>query len=94
MQTAGGLYLQVSVNSRHGHAAKSWIYRYMLRRRAREMGLGSFNAISLQQARAMSFECRRLRQKGIDPIDARKAKREQSVLENANAITFIQAASE
>jgi integrase len=90
----GGLYLQATVNSRDGHTAKSWIYRYMLRGRAREMGLGSFNAISLQQARAKAFEYRRLRQEGIDPIDARKAKREQSILENAKVITFAEAASE
>ena len=36
----GGLYLQVT-----GTGAKSWIYRYMLRGREREMGLGSLSAV-------------------------------------------------
>jgi integrase len=90
----GGLYLQVTVNARNGQAAKSWVYRYMLNGKAREMGLGSANAITLQQARTKAFECRRLRQEGIDPIDHRKASREQGALDAAKAITFRQAAAE
>ena len=74
----GGLYLQVTVNSRDGEPAKSWIYRYMLRGRAREMGLGSLSAISLQEARNRVGEYRRQRHDGIDPIEARKALREQA----------------
>ncbi|MGC1236431.1 MAG: Arm DNA-binding domain-containing protein, partial [Xanthobacteraceae bacterium] len=37
----GGLWLQVS-----GKNAKSWIYRYSLRGRTREMGLGSAHKLS------------------------------------------------
>src|SRR6516164_6786689 len=88
----GGLYLQVTTNARDGQPAKSWIYRYMLRGRAREMGLGSLNAISLLQARDKALDCRRLRQEGIDPIDARSAARAQGALEAAKSITFKQAA--
>jgi hypothetical protein len=47
----GGLYLQATVNARDGEPAKSRIYRYMLRGRAREMGLGSLSAIGLQAKR-------------------------------------------
>jgi len=36
----GGLYLQVTASG-----AKSWIYRYMLDGRAREMGLGPLHVI-------------------------------------------------
>jgi integrase len=90
----GGLYLQVTLTARDGEPAKSWIYRYMLRGKAREMGLGSLNAISLQQARGKALDCRRLRQEGIDPIDARRAAREQTVLEAAKAITFKSAAAD
>jgi len=46
-----GLYLQVTVTSRDGEPAKSWIYRYMLRGRSREMGLGRLSTVSLQDAR-------------------------------------------
>ena len=38
----GGLYLQVSKSG-----AKSWLYKFMLNGRSREMGLGSLKAISL-----------------------------------------------
>ena len=79
----GGLYLQVAESG-----AKSWIYRYMLHGRAREMGLGPLHTISLSEARARVAECRRLRLDGFDPIETRKAKRDQVRLEAAKAMTF------
>jgi len=48
-----GLYLQVT-----GEGAKSWILRYSLRGKAREMGLGSFRKVSLADARRKAAECR------------------------------------
>lgn len=89
----GGLYLQVTVNGRDGEPAKSWIYRYMLRGRAREMGLGPFSAISLQEARSRAAECRRQRHDGIDPIEARRTERERAILEASRALTFKEASS-
>lgn len=83
-----GLYLQVT-----GAGAKSWVYRFSLRGRAREMGLGSLSALSLTDARAKAAECRRLRQEGVDPIEARKAQREQAALDAAKMLTFAQAAA-
>ncbi|HYQ20200.1 MAG TPA: Arm DNA-binding domain-containing protein, partial [Xanthobacteraceae bacterium] len=41
-----GLYLQVT-----GVGAKSWIYRFSLNGKAREMGLGSLAAVNLSEAR-------------------------------------------
>jgi integrase len=82
-----GLYLQVS-----GVGARSWIYRFMLRGRAREMGLGSLRAVSLSEARAAADDCRRLRQRGIDPIEAKKAARERERFDAARAFTFEDAA--
>jgi integrase len=87
----GGLYLQVTVNGRKGEPAKSWIYRYTLRGRAREMGLGSLSAISLQEARNRVSEYRRQRHDGIDPIEARRAQREQAILDAGRALTFKEA---
>lgn len=37
-----GLYLQVTKSG-----AKSWVYRFMIRGKARAMGLGSLSAVSL-----------------------------------------------
>jgi len=89
-----GLYLQVTLNARDERPAKSWVYRYMLGGKAREMGMGSLNAVSLKQARAKALDARGLRANGIDPIEARRKKLAQAALEAAKAITFKQAASE
>jgi integrase len=83
----GGLYLQVSAGG-----AKSWIYRFMLDGRVREMGLGPVQAIPLAEARKRAAECRKMRVDGIDPIEARSAQRVHKRLEAATAMTFEQCA--
>jgi integrase len=83
----GGLYLQVT-----SAGAKSWIYRFTLRGRAREMGLGSLAAVSLLNARSKASDCRRQRQEGIDPIEARKTLRESATLDAARSMAFKDAA--
>src|ERR1700674_1342212 len=82
----GGLYLQVTAGG------ASWIYRYMLNRKAREMGLGPIAVYGLQEARAKALEARRLRHEGIDPIESRNAVRNRAALETAKAITFKECA--
>jgi hypothetical protein len=72
----GGLYMQVT-----GHGAKSWIFRYMLNGRSREMGLGPAHAITLAEARQRAAECRRMRVDGIDPIEARRTDRNRRKLD-------------
>jgi integrase len=79
----GGLYLQVGASG-----AKSWIFRFMLDGRAREMGLGPVHTIPLAEARKRATECRRMRLDGIDPIDARTTQRDAKRLEAARAMTF------
>ena len=79
----GGLYLQVSAGG-----AKSWVFRFKVEGRTREMGLGPLHAITLAEARDAATECRRLRFQGIDPIEARKAERQQARLEAAKGMTF------
>jgi hypothetical protein len=41
--------------------------------RRREMGLGSFQDISLKEARALAADCRKTVKRGLDPIAARDA---------------------
>ena len=84
----GGLYLQVSQSG-----TKSWIFRYALNGREREMGLGPLHTITLADARNLAMEARRLKLSGIDPIDARKADRQAKRLEDARAISFKQASA-
>jgi len=81
-----GLYLQVTERGR------SWIYRYMLNGRAREMGLGPLALYGLSEARAVAQDARRLRHQGIDPIEARRAAHAQTQLDAAKAVTFKQCA--
>jgi hypothetical protein len=82
----GGLYLQVT------EGGASWIYRYMLNKRAREMGLGPLALYDLSEARALAQDARRLRHQGLDPIEARRAAKAQTQLEAAKAMTFQQCA--
>jgi integrase len=64
----GGLYLQVSPSG-----SKSWVFRYRDRGggRLREMGLGSFLAVFLAQARQEARRHRSALQEGLDPIEQR-----------------------
>jgi integrase len=82
----GGLYLQVT------ERGKSWVYRFMLNKRSREMGLGPFALYSLAEARALAQDARRLRHQGIDPIEARRAARAQQRLDEAKSVTFQECA--
>jgi len=79
----GGLYLQVSAGG-----TKSWIFRFMIGGRSREMGLGPLHAIPLAEARKRAAECRRMRHDGVDPIEARGAQRNAKKLEAAKVMTF------
>jgi integrase len=78
-----GLYLLVGPSG-----AKSWIYRFMLNGKAREMGLGPLHTIGLAEARKRALDARRQRLDGTDPLQARKDKKAAAKLEQAKAITF------
>ena len=64
----GGLYLQVTATG-----ARSWIFRFTLRGRAREMGLGPLQLVPLADARREALECRVMLHDGKDPIEVRRA---------------------
>ena len=71
LHDGGGLYLRVS---RTG--SKSWVFRFQLDGKRRDMGLGPYPEISLAEARGRATEHRRLRHDGIDPLDAKAAQRQ------------------
>jgi integrase len=83
----GGLYLRVTKEG-----AKNWIFRFMLNRKARSMGLGPVSLYGLQEARGMAHDARKLRHQGIDPIEARRIKAMKDRLDAAKAITFDECA--
>jgi integrase len=84
-----GLYLQVSESG-----TKSWVFRYMLYGRQREMGLGSAEVFSLGEAREKVIEARKLLHDKIDPIEARLRKRDEARAEATARVTFLEAATD
>jgi Arm domain-containing DNA-binding protein len=66
----GGLYLQVIESG-----GKSWLFRFALNGRERQMGLGPIHTVTLVEARSKAVECRKLLLDKIDPIEARDAER-------------------
>jgi integrase len=63
-----GLYLQIRVGG-----ARSWIYRFRLNGRTRDMGLGSLADVSLVKAREKAAAARALVADNIDPIEHTRA---------------------
>lgn len=83
-----GLWLQVSPSG-----SKSWIFRFTLAGKQREMGLGAVHTVNLTEARAKAKECRQLLLEGKDPLDARRSIKQAEAVERAKAMTFDQCAS-
>jgi len=63
-----GLYLQIKPGG-----ARSWIYRFTLNGRTRDMGLGALADVSLVKARDKASAARTLVNDGIDPIEHTRA---------------------
>jgi integrase len=79
-----GLWLQVSATG-----GRSWILRYQLRGRARQMGLGRTDLVPLAEARELARAARRQLLDGADPIDHRRRLHAEQQLEG---MTFKAAA--
>src|SRR5690349_13437459 len=89
----GNLYLQIG---RSG--GKSWIFRYQLKQKTHDIGLGASRDVSLADARLRAAECRRLCNQGIDPLEARTEIKVAAKLDAESAAappkTFEQCAKE
>jgi len=83
----GNLYLQITKTG-----SKSWLFRYMLAGKSREMGLGSIIDLSLAAAREEATKYRKLVNEGIDPINNRKQDNAKKRFEEAKIITFKECA--
>jgi Arm DNA-binding domain len=91
----GGLYLQVT-KGKDDELRRSWIFRYAVptngpdepagspdkrkKRKERKMGLGSLDTVGLAEARDKALECRKLRDKGLDPIEEREKAKHEAAL--------------
>lgn len=83
----GGLYLQIS-----NYGTKSWILRFTINKRTRDMGLGPLANWSLAEARERARKYRQLIDDGIDPIEHREAERKLRAAELGRRKTFEQCA--
>lgn len=88
-----GLYLRVQASG-----AKSWIFRFQLKRKRREMGIGTLADKSAIQARSEVATLSALVRSGIDPIEQRTLDAEQATLaalkSSAETTNFRAVASE
>jgi len=79
---ANGLYLSIARS-----LSKSWIYRYQIGGKRREMGLGPCDQVSLKEAREKAADARKAQNKGLDP----KAERDK-MKSSSSTMTFDQCA--
>jgi integrase len=85
----GNLWLHVSPTG-----VKSWIFRYMLHGRSRDMGIGPLHTVGLAEARERARVARQLVLDAVDPIEHRNADREAKRVAVASAVTFETAATQ
>ncbi len=79
-----GLWLQVR-DAEH----RSWLFRFTMDGRQRQMGLGPFPDVSLADAREAARKCRGMVREGLDPIANRRQQRAER-LAAIQAQTFAQ----
>lgn len=88
-----GLYLRVQTSG-----AKSWIFRFQLKGKRREMGIGTLEDRASVEARAEAARLGVLVRAGIDPIERRKQQEAEATAaardNEARAVTFADAANE
>ena len=73
-------------------ASRAWVLRFVLNDKRRRMGLGSYPAVSMAEARDRARLARGLIRSGIDPIDHRASNKETIVAAAAKSLTFAKAA--
>ncbi|HWB47530.1 MAG TPA: integrase arm-type DNA-binding domain-containing protein [Stellaceae bacterium] len=79
----GGLYFRVTPTG-----GRSWVFRYAIGDKRRDMGLGPYPDVGLSEARDKAAELRRQKRDGIDPLAAKAGRRAAA----AKAMTFKQCA--
>ena len=70
--------------------AANWSYRYQVNRKRRELGLGGFPELGLAAAREQAGEARKLRRRGLDPLQVRKSEHSRTRAQAAKDLTVEQ----
>lgn len=81
--TVPGLYLQVAPSG-----SRSWILRTTVGTKRREIGLGSYPAVTLQMAHQAARDTGAMVKSGIDPVESQRAARSALAASQAKAFTF------
>ncbi|MDF2971974.1 MAG: hypothetical protein K0R61_2424 [Microvirga sp.] len=82
-----GAYLQISQ-----WGTKAWLFRYKRAGKARQMGLGPYELVSLAEAREKAREARRALLEGHDPLEVKAARMARVRLEAARGMSFRECA--
>jgi integrase len=73
---------------------RSWLFIYTRGKRKRSMGLGPIHTFSLDEARELAREARKLLAAGVDPIEHRRVERDAARAAKAERVTFKEAAEQ
>jgi integrase len=88
----GNLYLQCTLADDDTTVRRSWVFRYEVDGRRREMGLGAAHTIGLAEARLRARALRVQLVDNIDPLAQREADRQARLAAQAKLVTFEQCA--
>ena len=89
LHDGGGLYLRVAPTG-----AKSWVFRFQIEGKRRDMGLGPYPDVTLARAREKAAAHRAQSREGADPLAAKRAERQAQRLADAKGRTFREVAEE
>ena len=84
-----GLILNVTM-----YGSRSWVLRYQVAGRRRDLGLGPFPSVSLSEAREAAKVARTKLAQGIDPIEDLRKARANLISEMHTRLTFSDAAKQ
>lgn len=85
----GGLYLAVS-----GNGGRSWVYRFTMGGKRKEMGLGGYPTVSLAEARKTRDEWAAVLRAGRDPLVVREERRNRAAAPGKTLADMVAAAFE
>src|SRR3954452_24906677 len=89
LHDGGGLYLRIAPTG-----AKSWVFRFQIAGKRRDMGLGPYPDVTLAKAREKAAAHRAQRRDGMDPIQAKQAAQQAQRIAEAQGRTFRKVAEE
>ncbi|ESW60257.1 MAG: integrase [Rhodobacter sp. CACIA14H1] len=78
-----GLYMQVTPKM-----GKTWVLRVLVGNKRRDIGLGGYPTVTLAQARDKAREARDMIERGVDPVEERKAAKARLILAQRRGMLF------